>query len=286
MPTLPFTQVDAFAHRTFTGNPAAVMPLESWLDDSVLQAIAEENNLSETAFIVPDATDAADYELRWFTPTAEVRMCGHATLASGHVVLSNGLGIRAPLAHSDQVRFSTRKVGVLTVERTAIVGQSGLVEQNGDAQNHYALSLPAIESAPMDFPEAAKAMGGAPIEIYGNPDQYYLVRYATAAEVLALAPDMKALALVGNDLFAATAPGLETDIISRVFVPGAGIDEDPVTGSAHALLAPYWAKILGKHKISAYQASRRGGHVGCEIKNDRVILTGGCVTTLTGQMSF
>jgi predicted PhzF superfamily epimerase YddE/YHI9 len=280
MPTLPLTQVDAFAHRAFTGNPAAVMPLHSWLEDDVLQAIAEENNLSETAFIVPDTTGAADYELRWFTPTAEVRMCGHATLASGHVVLSRGLGIDTPPANPDQVRFSTRKVGILTVDRAPQNAQGSA------AHNHYALSLPAIESAPMDFPEVATALGGAPIEICGNPDQYYLVRYATAAEVLTLNPDMKSLALLGNDLFAATAPGLETDIISRVFVPGAGIDEDPVTGSAHALLAPHWAKILGKHQISAYQASRRGGYVGCTIEDGRVILTGSCITTLTGEMTF
>ncbi len=272
---LPITQVDAFAHCAFTGNPAAVMPLESWLDDALLQAIAMENNLSETAFLVPDSSGAADYELRWFTPTIEVRMCGHATLASGHVILSgdaHGTGARA---HPDQVRFSTRNAGILTVDRSLQNGQPG-----------YALSLPAIACAPMDFPAAAAAVGGAPTEICGNVEQYYLLRYASAAEVMALQPDMKALAMLGNDLFAATAPGTDTDIISRVFVPGGGIDEDPVTGSAHALLAPYWAEILGKTVFSAYQASARGGYVGCEVAQDRVILTGNCITTMTGVMQF
>jgi predicted PhzF superfamily epimerase YddE/YHI9 len=272
---LPIIQVDAFAHRAFTGNPAAVMPLTSWLDDTVLQAIAEENNLSETAFLVPDATGAADYELRWFTPVTEVRMCGHATLASGHVVLSSDVGGAGARAHPDQVRFSTRKAGILTVERRATQGEHG-----------YALSLPAIASAPMDFPAAAIAVGGTPIEICGNADQYYLLRYATAAEVLALQPDMKALAMLGNDLFAATAPGIDTDIVSRVFVPGGGIDEDPVTGSAHALLVPHWAAILGKTEFSAYQASSRGGYVGCTYFQDRVILTGKCITIMTGEMQI
>ncbi len=260
MTDLPYYHVDAFADRPFTGNQAAVMPLQAWMEDSVLQAIGEENNFAETAFIVPDQSGEADYELRWFTPTVEVRMCGHATLASGHVVLSQNPDM-------DRVTFRTRKVGVLEVRR------------DGDG---YALALPTIPSEPMEFAAAAAAIGGSPTHIRGNPDQYYLLRYQNAAEIIALKPDMKALAPLGNDLFVATAPGTETDIISRVFVPGAGIDEDAVTGSAHALLAPYWAAELGRDDFTAYQASTRGGYLGCRLEGDKVWLSGKCVTVVEG----
>ena len=261
MTSLPYFHVDAFADRPFTGNQAAVMPLDAWLDDAVLQAIGEENAFAETAFIVPDATGEADYELRWFTPTVEVRMCGHATLASGHVVLSQNPDI-------DRVTFRTRKVGILEVRR------------DGEG---YAVALPTIPSEPMDFADAAKAIGGSPIAIRGNPDQYYLLRYASADEIWALKPDMKALAPLGNDLFVATAPGEGTDIISRVFVPGAGINEDAVTGSAHALLAPYWAAELERDSFTAYQASARGGYLGCRLDGDKVWLSGKCVTVVDGK---
>ena len=261
MTELPYYHVDAFADRPFTGNQAAVIPLPEWLDDAALQAIGEENNFAETAFIVPDASGEADYELRWFTPTAEVRMCGHATLASGHIVL----GQRPNL---DIVRFRTRRAGILTVER---------------AETGYQLDLPIIVTEPMDFPEAAAAVGGKPFHIRGNANEYYLLRYNTAAEVLALSPDFKTLGKLGSDLFVATARGEETDVISRVFVPGAGIDEDPVTGSAHAVLAPYWATELGRNRFTAFQASNRGGHVGCELSDDRVLLTGQCVTVVEGR---
>jgi predicted PhzF superfamily epimerase YddE/YHI9 len=265
MTDIPYYHVDAFADRPFTGNQAAVMPLTEWLDDAVLRAIAAENNFAETAFIVPDASGAADFELRWFTPTVEVRMCGHATLASGHIVLSQNPAM-------ERVRFRTRKVGVLQVHR-------------GD--NGYLLDLPAIITAPMDFDEAAAAIGGAPTHIRGNADEYYLLRYNSAADVLALVPDFKSLAPLGKDLFVATAPGADsefgTDVVSRVFVPGGGIDEDPVTGAAHAVLTPYWAKELGRNDFTAYQASARGGHVGCQLDGDRVWLSGQCVTVVVGQ---
>jgi predicted PhzF superfamily epimerase YddE/YHI9 len=260
MTDLPYFHVDAFANQPFKGNQAAVMPLDAWLDDAVLQAIGEENNFAETAFIVPDQSGEADYKLRWFTPTVEVRMCGHATLASGHVVLSQNPDM-------DRVTFHTRKVGVLEVRR------------DGDG---YALALPTIPSEPMEFAEAAVAIGGSPTHIRGNPGQYYLLRYQSAAEIIALKPDMKALAPLGNDLFVATAPGTETDIISRVFVPGAGMDEDAVTGSAHALLAPYWNAELGRDNFTAYQASTRGGYLGCKLEGDKVWLSGKCVTVVEG----
>jgi predicted PhzF superfamily epimerase YddE/YHI9 len=257
---IPYYHVDAFADRPFTGNQAAVMPLEAWLDDDVLQAIGAENMFAETAFIVPDTSGEADYQLRWFTPTAEVRMCGHATLASGHIVLMQN-------PEKARVKFRTRKVGALEVHRS---------------EGGYQLDLPAIITEPMDFAAAAAAIGGAPSHIRGNANEYYILRYDSAAEVLSLAPDFKALAPLGNDIFVATAPGLDTDVISRVFAPGAGIDEDPVTGSAHALIALYWAAELGRNEFTAYQASARGGYVGCRLDGDRVWLSGGCVTVVEG----
>lgn len=257
---IPFQQVDAFADSPFTGNPAAVMPLEAWLDDATLQAIAAENNLAETAFIVPWLADDADYELRWFTPTVEVVLCGHATLATGHVLLSRNPDI-------DKVRFVTRKAGPLEVAR------------DGDG---YKLALPAWRMAPKPLPDHAAAIGGSPVESWSRDGGYSLFRYESAADVLALTPDFRAMRPLGDILFIATAPGTETDIVSRVFAPGAGIDEDPVTGSAHCLLATYWAEQLGRTSFTAYQASERGGYLGCELVGDRVILSGKCVTVIEG----
>lgn len=264
MTDLPYFHVDAFADRPFTGNQAAVMPLAEWLDDSVLQAIAEENNFAETAFYVPDQSGAADYELRWFTPSVEIRLCGHATLASGHIILSENPAL-------DRVTFRTRKAGILEVQR------------EGDG---YAVALPAIPTEPVDNPEMMLAMGGKPLSMRSNPDSYNMFVYASAAEVLALKPDMKALATLGDDSFTATAPGSETDIVSRVFVPGAGVDEDSVTGSAHAVLTPYWASVLGRDQFTAYQASARGGFLGCRLDGDRVWLSGHCLTVVKGMFSL
>lgn len=258
MTSLPFTQVDAFADAPFTGNPAAVIPLDSWLDDAVLQAIAAENNLSETAFTVATPDDGeADYDLRWFTPAVEVKLCGHATLASGHVLMTG-----------DRVRFRTRQAGVLTVAR---------------AGEGYALSLPAWGIAPHDLPDLATGMGGDPLETFWREDGYAVFRYADAAAIHGLTPDFAALKPLGNILLIATAPGDDSDIVSRVFLPGGGIDEDPVTGSAHCLLTPFWAERLGKTALSAHQASARGGRLGCTLDGDRVILTGQCRTVIEGR---
>jgi len=259
---VPFTQVDAFADAPFGGNPAAVLLLEDWPEDAVLQAIAAENNLAETAFLLPDASGEADHELRWFTPTTEVVMCGHATLASGHVVLSADPG-RA------RVRFRTRRAGVLEVER---------------AGEGYRLSLPAWAAAPKPLPEVVAALGiDRPVATLWHPHAYALVVVERAEQVLAVTPDFRALAKLGDVLTIVSAPGDDTDVVSRCFAPGAGIDEDPVTGSAHAVLAPYWAERLGRTTFSAYQASARGGRLGCELAVDRVILTGGCVTVIEGS---
>ncbi|NML07779.1 PhzF family phenazine biosynthesis protein [Sphingomonas sp. G-3-2-10] len=261
---LPFVQIDAFADRPFTGNQAAVMPLDAWLDDTVLQAIAEENNLAETAFIIPDASGAADYELRWFTPAVEVALCGHATLASGHYVLGQ-------FPDRERVTFRTRKAGILEVAR------------DGDG---YAMALPAYPPEPAELPEILAALGVTSGETLRHPNGYDLVVLDSAEAVLALQPDFKALAAIGDTLNIVTAPGTDTDVVSRVFAPAAGIDEDPVTGSAHSVLTPYWAARLGRTRFTAYQASRRGGHVGCELSGDRAILRGKCVTVIEGVFTL
>lgn len=253
-----FIQVDAFTDRPFAGNPAAVMLLDRWPDDAVLQAVAAENNLAETAFLVPMG---ADYELRWFTPAVEVAMCGHATLASGHVLLGDDPALA-------EARFHTRKAGTLTVRR----------EGTG-----YTLDLPTWAPLPRPLPEIAAAVGGAPAETLWYEPGYAVLVYQDEAAVRALTPDLGALARQGNLLAIATAPGDAIDIVSRVFAPGAGIDEDPVTGSAHAVIAPYWAARLGRDHFTAFQASRRGGHLGCTVSGGRVILSGTCVTVIEGR---
>lgn len=261
---LPFAQIDAFADKPFTGNQAAVMPLDAWLADAVLQAIAEENNVAETAFIIPDASGAADYELRWFTPAVEVALCGHATLASGHYVLGK-------FPEREKVTFRTRKAGILEVAR------------DGD---RYRMALPAYPAEPKPLPEVLKALGIEKGETLHHPNGYDLTVLDSAEAVLALTPDSRALAALGDTLNIVTAPGTDTDVISRVFAPAAGIDEDPVTGSAHSVLTPYWAKRLGRDSFTAYQASKRGGHVACTLKGDRAILGGACVTVIEGEFTL
>ncbi|PTQ12775.1 PhzF family phenazine biosynthesis protein [Sphingomonas oleivorans] len=260
MTELRFVQVDAFADRPFAGNPAAVMPLDRWLDDDLLQAIAGENNLAETAFLVPTTGGNADYELRWFTPTTEVALCGHATLASGHVMLGD-------LPQRDAIHFRTSKAGVLTVAR---------------AGKGYALDLPAWAPSPRPLPDAVAAVGGRPLETLWR-EGYSVLVYASEAEVRALAPDFAALRSQGDILYIATAPGRDTAIVSRAFAPGAGIDEDPVTGSAHSVIVPYWAERLGRESFTAFQASRRGGRLSCRLAGDRVVLGGSCVTVIEGR---
>jgi len=258
--TLRFVQVDAFADRPFTGNPAAVMPLDDWLDDATLQSIAAENNLAETAFLVPWPGSDADYELRWFTPLIEVALCGHATLASGHVLLSDDPA-------RDAVRFATRKSGVLEVRR---------------AKAGYALDLPALPAASRDLPDIVRLIGGDPIATLWRDGGYVVLVYPDEQMVRALRPDFATLARGENLLIVATARGADHDIVSRAFAPAAGIDEDPVTGTAHALATPYWAEQLGRARITAYQASSRGGELVCELAGDRVILEGNCVTVIDG----
>jgi len=256
---LPYWHIDAFAARTFGGNQAAVMPLEAWLPDETLLAIAAENLFAETAFVVRDASGEADWELRWFTPAEEVRLCGHATLASGHVLLTRDGG--------ERVSFRTRQAGLLEVR------------QAGEA---YELALPAIATERSDWPEARALLGAQPSEVWLSPDRYGIYLFGSEAEVRALNPDLRGLARLGNDQFICTAPGERTDIASRVFVPGGGVDEDSFTGSAHAALTPFWAARLGREELTAHQASARGGDALCRLDGERVWLAGGCVTVVEG----
>lgn len=261
MTPLPFFQVDAFAERPFTGNPAAVMPLDHWLPDEVMQAIAMENNLSETAFTVPSERDDADYELRWFTPTTEVPLCGHATFAAAHILLKGS-----------QVRFST-KSGILTVTR----------DENGMQMSLPAFAIEAgevdglLSSLRIDEGETFLGRGAEPAAIIVLPDE---------AAVRAVRPDFKALAELRLFMAIVTAPGDEQDIVSRVFCPSVGIDEDPVTGAAHAALVPLWSRRLDRNRFTALQASRRSGLLDCELKGDRVILGGHAVTVIEGYFQI
>lgn len=245
-------QVDAFAARVFEGNPAAVCPLESWLDDALLQAIAAENNLSETAFFV--ATEQG-FQLRWFTPVREVDLCGHATLASAHVLFEI-------LGHTeDVVSFSTRS-GELSVRRT-----EGLL----------AMDFPAIPPRPCAAPAALiEGLGRRPLEVLAADD--YIAVLDSEAAVRALSPDLSRLAELDLRGVIVTARGDEVDFVSRFFGPKYGIPEDPVTGSAHCELAPYWAALFERRSLRARQVSRRGGNVHCELHGDRVILSGTAVT--------
>lgn len=259
-----FVQVDAFADRPFTGNQAGVMPMQAFSDDALLQAIAEENNLAETAFFIPDATNEADYELRWFTPAVEVALCGHATLASGHVVLSDDPA-------KARVTFRTRQSGILWVER-----------DGGD----YRMALPAWHGEAKALPKVLAALGLSDDQVddvLWHDGGNALIAVRDEAIVHALAPDFRALGKEVPVLAIVTAKGSGTDVVSRVFAPGAGIDEDPVTGSAHSFLTTYWAARLGRDSFTAYQASARGGHVGCSLVGDQAILTGQCVTMIEGQ---
>ncbi|MEM8825484.1 MAG: PhzF family phenazine biosynthesis protein [Pseudomonadota bacterium] len=270
-----FRHIDAFATHAFEGNSAAVYRCDAFPDDERMLKIAREHHLSETAWVVPDTTGAADYVLRWFTPAVEVEMCGHATLASGHAVLSEE-------ADLDEVRFRTTKgAGILSVAR----------DNDGDGDGSgYRMSLPSWPSERTENAALVAALGTVPEDLRvtkNAAEDSFLAIYPTAADVRALTPDFAAMARLGNYLFIATAPGGpddDTDVVSRVFAPGAGIDEDPVTGSAHAILTPYWAGRLGRADFTAFQASARGGRIGCTLDGERALLTGHCVDVIEGTL--
>ncbi len=258
--TISIFQADAFTDKLFGGNPAAICPLDKWLPDEVMQKIAIENNLAETAFFVKNDTG---YKLRWFTPEYEIDLCGHATLASAHILFTE-LGYK-----EDEIHFETVKAGTL------------IVKKDGDK---YIMDFPSrppinIES-PVGLAEALSEK--KPIEVLRSRD-YFLV-YESEDDIRDITPDFFALSKMDTVGVIVTAPGKDVDFVSRFFAPGAGIPEDPVTGSAHCNLIPYWADKLKKSKLHAYQLSARKGELWCELKGDRVLMSGKAVTYLKGEI--
>ncbi len=257
---IPIYQIDAFTGKLFAGNPAAVCPLESWLDDETMQAIGVENNLSETAFFVRKDDH---FELRWFTPKVEVDLCGHATLASAYVIF-NELGHVEP-----EIRFETK---------------SGLLIVRKEFDLLY-LDFPAHVPERIDAPaDLIGALGREPKEVLKA--QSYLAVFDSEDDVLAINPDFQSLAKIGDGSAIVTAEGRISDFVSRFFAPGAGIDEDPVTGAAHCTLTPYWSKRLGKPVLHALQVSERGGELFCEDRGDRINIAGRAVRYLKGEIEI
>ena len=252
--------MDAFASELFRGNPAAVVPLEEWLPDTVLLSIAFENNLSETAFLVPSGNG---YHVRWFTPVVEVALCGHATLASAHIIFSE-LGF-----DGETIEFQSQS-GPLTVKR----GESG-----------YIMDFPAEPSDSCDVPKPLiEGLGFEPVLVMKGTD--YLAIVSKQHQIEELAPDFKELAQLDSRGVIVTAPGNDCDFVSRCFFPQTGVDEDPVTGSAHCQMTPYWVDRLGKSKLVARQLSSRGGEVICEMRGDRVTLEGQAVKYMEGEIEI
>lgn len=249
--------VDAFTTKIFKGNPAAVCPLESWLPDHTLQSIAFENNLAETAFFIGWS---GEYEIRWFTPATEVDLCGHATLAAAHVIFDSDPGL-------EEIKFRS-KGGPLKVKK--------------DGQR-LCLDFPAREPSPCPIPPGLElALGRKPKEVLASRD--YLAVYESEDEVRSLRPDMIRLAALDRFGIIVTAPGRSSDFVSRFFAPAQGIPEDPVTGSAHCTLVPYWKKRLGKDHLHAFQVSFRGGELFCGYRGDRVLIAGQAVKYLEGTI--
>jgi len=251
-------QVDAFASRVFEGNPAAVCPLESWLDDGLLQAIAEENNLSETAFFV---RSQKGFQLRWFTPVKEVDLCGHATLAAAHVIFEQ------PGYAKQRIIFETRS-GDLFVDKKG---------------KWLEMDFPSSPPMPCERSEIlAEGLGHRPVEVLAAAD--YVAVFDSEASIRAITPNQALLSQLDLRGVIVTAPGSDVDFVSRFFAPKFGIPEDPVTGSAHCTLAPYWAGKLGKNTLSARQISKRGGEIVCEVKADRVLLSGCAVVFMEAEI--
>ena len=258
--TIKIYQADAFTDKLFGGNPAAICPLNEWLPDETMQKIAIENNLAETAFFVKNETG---YKLRWFTPEYEIDLCGHATLASAHILFTE-------LGHKeDTISFETIKAGTL------------IVKKDGDKYSMDFPSRPAIHiEPPIGLVEALGEK--TPLEVLRSRD-YFLV-YGSEKDIVDMSPDFFALSKMDTVGVIVTAKGDNSDFVSRFFAPGAGIPEDPVTGSAHCNLIPYWAKKLKKNKLHAYQLSSRKGELWCELKGDRVLMSGKAVTYLKGEI--
>ena len=257
---LTLYQIDAFTNKVFKGNPAAVCPLDRWYSDTDLQAIAEENNLSETAFYVPAE---AGYHLRWFTPKAEVDLCGHATLAAAYVIFNFS-------DYADNtVKFESRS-GELTVTKS---------------DDLLVMDFPSQPAKPCATPLLlVEGLGKAPIEVLSSED--YMAVFGAEDDVIALKPNFDALNKLDLRGVMVTAKGKEVDFVSRFFAPRHGINEDPVTGSAHCALTPYWADRLNKTKLSAKQVSKRSGYIGCELKGNRVFLSGKAVKYMEGKIKL
>lgn len=253
-------QIDAFADQVFSGNPAAVCPLDEWLPDDLMQQMALENNLSETAFFV---FRNDEHELRWFTPKAEVDLCGHATLASAYVIF-NDLNYR-----SEKITFNT-KSGKLLV---------------GKRNNSFSLDFPSQPPIPCNIPKnLVAALGAQPEEVFSAED--LLVVFGSQNHLEKLTPDFNLLKSLPLRGLIVTSPGIEVDFVSRCFYPKLGVNEDPVTGSAHCTLIPYWAERLGKNKLKAHQISARGGKLQCEIHGDRVLMFGQAIKYLEGTIEI
>ncbi|MFD0941669.1 PhzF family phenazine biosynthesis protein [Pedobacter boryungensis] len=257
---LQIYQADAFTDQLFGGNPAAIVPLKEWLSAPLMQKIAAENNLAETAFFVPQGEN---FELRWFTPEVEIDLCGHATLATAHILFTE-LGYTKDIIH-----FHTLKAGTLAVSKTDDV---------------YTLDFPSRPLETCDAPNGLlEALGNTnAVEVLKLRD--YVVVYKTEAEIANLKPDFNALLKVDAFAITVTSKGDNSDFVSRFFAPAAGINEDPVTGSAHCNLIPYWSEKLGKTKLHAFQISERRGELWCELKADRVLMAGNAVTYLRGEI--
>jgi len=256
---IPIYQVDAFTDKIFGGNPAAVCPLDEWIDAGLMQKIAMENSLPETAFFVPKG-DA--FEIRWFTPKIEINLAGHPTLATAHVIFEH-LDYKR-----DEINFQTMKSGALKASK-----KDGIIR----------LDFPGYDVKKVAPPESLlKGLGGLPKEVFLGRD--YFAVYDGENEILALEPDFRELARLDCLGIIATAPGDSCDFVSRFFAPRAGINEDPVTGSAHTLLIPYWAKRLNRNKLHAYQVSERRGELFCEYLGERVIIGGKAITFMKGEI--
>lgn len=256
MSPFPIYQIDAFTHRVFGGNPAAVVPLDTWLDDVLLQRIAQENNLSETAFFVPTpGQDSSDFYIRWFTPRAEVPLCGHATLASAWVIFN---------------RLNWNR------ETIRLMSKSGLLTVGKQAGNWMEMDFPVLGTETVPAPEVLrKSLAGTPETVLHVPaDTNFLVELADEQAVREADPDMRGLRSLGNQGVIITARGTECDFVSRYFAPGVGVDEDPVTGSIHSVLTPYWAGRLGRNILLGHQLSERGGVLKCQLRGDRVGIAG------------
>ncbi len=260
---LTIYQVDAFAEKTFTGNPAAIIPLDCWLEDQKMQSIAEENNLSETAFIV---TTDNGYHIRWFTPSCEVDLCGHATLAAAYVVIQFLQETRNPICFDS-------KSGELFVSHKIDASKKTILT----------LDFPVSEYKEVKTPQALiEGLGKTPIKTFAAAD--YLAIFSNEDEVLQLTPNFTELQKLDRRGVIASAPGKDVDFVSRFFAPNAGINEDPVTGSAHCLLTPYWANRLGRAHLIAKQCSARGGSLTCTLQNDRVLISGYATLYLQGDI--